>query len=146
MKKYIPFLVIGAAGLFYFLSKGKAAQKLRVYFNDVNFGKSSGFRIPPMFARFRIVNPTNTPLTVETIAGDIFFNKSLLASIQNLTPVTIPARSEILYPIKIETSGFSLLQTAYNFIKNKEKVNISFDGSVNSSGVVFPVKQTILQQ
>lgn len=145
MKKYLPFLIVGAAGLLYFISKGKAAQKLRVYFNDVSFGKASGLRIPPMFARFRIVNPTNTPVTVDTIAGDIFFNKSQLASIQNLTPVTIPARSEILYPIKIEASGFSLLQTAYNWIKNKEKVNISFDGSVNSSGVVFPVKQTILQ-
>jgi hypothetical protein len=99
-----------------------------------------------MFARFRIVNPSNTPITVDSIAGDVYFNKSLLASIQNLTPVTIAARSEILFPIKIEASGFSILQTAYNWIKNKEKVNISFEGSVNSSGVVFPVKQTILQQ
>jgi len=146
MKKYLPFIVIGAAGLFYFLSKGKAAQKLKVYLKDISFGKSSGFRIPPMFARFRIVNPTNTPLQVDNIVGDIYFNKSMLASIQNLQPVTIPANSEIIYPIKIEASGLSIIQTAYNFIKNKEKVNISFEGSVNASGVVFPVKQTILQQ
>ncbi len=146
MKKYIPFIVIGAAGLLYFLSKGKAAQKLRVYFNDISFGKSSGFRIPPIFARFRIVNPTNTPLQVDSIAGDIYFNRSQLASIQNLVPVQIPANSEIMYPVKIEASAFSVAQTIYNFIRNKQKVNISFDGSVNASGVVIPVKQTILQQ
>jgi LEA14-like dessication related protein len=146
MKKYLPFIVIAAGAAFYFLSKGGAAKKLRIYFKDLNFGKSTGWKIPDVFARFRIVNPTNTALTVDSIAGDIFVNKNLLASIQNLGKVTIPANSEIIYPIKIQTSAFNVLNTVYQFIKNKEKVNIYFEGTVNSSGLALPIKQLIVQQ
>jgi LEA14-like dessication related protein len=145
MKKYIPFIILAAGAAVYFISKAGAAKKLRVYFKDVFFGKASGFRIPDIFARFRIVNPTNTDLTVDSIAGDIYFNKNLLASIQNLSKVTIPANSEIVYPIKIEASAFNIALTLYNFIKNKSKVNISFEGTVNSSGFVIPLKQLIIQ-
>lgn len=145
MKKYLPIIFVAGAAALYFISKGSAAKKIRVYFNDLSLGKSSGFRLPDILARFRIVNPTNTPLTVDSIAGDIFLNKNLLASIQNLTPITIPANSEILYPIKINLSAFNIINTVYNLIKNKQKINVYFDGTVNSSGVAFPLKQLIVQ-
>lgn len=146
MKKYFPFIIVGGAVALYFMSKAGAAKKLRVYFKDVSFGKSKGIRIPEIFARFRLVNPTNTPMTVDSIAGDIYFNKSLLASIQNLNKITINPNSEILYPVKIETSAFSLIQTLYNYLQNREKITVSFEGTVNSSGVVIPVKQIVIQQ
>ena len=146
MKKYFPFIVIGGAVALYFLSKAGAAKKIRVYFKDISLGKSKGLHLPDIFARFRIVNPTNTPLSVDSIAGDIYFNKNLLASVQNLSKFTIEPNSELIYPVKIETSAFSLLQTLYDYLRNKEKITISFDGTVNSSGVVIPVKQIVIQE
>ena len=146
MKKYLPFLLFGGAIAVYFLSKANAAKKLSVYFKDLSFGKATGFRIPDLFARFRIVNPTNTPLTIDSIAGDIYFNKSLLASVQNLSKVVIPANSEIIYPIKIEASAFGIAQTVYNYIRNRDRITVSFDGNVNSTGIVMPLKQVIVQE
>ena len=146
MKRYFPVILLAGAAVLYFFSRGTAAKKIRVYFNDLSLGKTTGFKLPEIFARFRIVNPTNTPLSVDSIAGDIFVNKNLLASIQNLTPVSIPANSEILYPIKVNISAFNVINTVYQFIKNKQKINVYFDGTVNSSGVSFPLKQLIVQQ
>lgn len=146
MKKYFPFLIVGGAVALYFLSQSGAAGKLRVYFKSISFGKTKGFKLPEIFAIFRIVNPTNTPLTVDSLAGDIYFNKNLLASVQNLNKVTINANSELLYSVKIESSAFSLVQTLYDFIKNKQKITVSFEGTVNSSGIVLPIKQIVIQQ
>jgi len=146
MKKYFPFLIVGGAVALYFLSRSSAAGKLRVYFKDIRFGKTKGFKIPEIFANFRIVNPTNTPLSVDSLAGDIYFNKNLLASVQNLNKITINPNSEFIYSVKIESSAFSLVQTLYDYLRNKQKITVSFDGTVNTSGVVLPIKQIIIQQ
>lgn len=146
MKKYFPFILVGGAVALYFLSKSGAASKLRVYFKSVSFGKTKGFKIPEIFAIFRLVNPTNTPLSVDSLAGDIYFNKNLLASVQNLNKVTINPNSELLYSVKIESSAFSLIQTLYDYIKNKQKITVSFEGTVNSSGITLPIKQIVIQQ
>jgi len=145
MKKYFPFLIVGGAVALYFLSKSGAAGKLRVYFKSISFGKTKGFKLPEIFAVFRIVNPTNTPLTIDSLAGDIYFNKNLLASVQNLSKVTINANSELMYQVKIESSAFSLVQTLYDYIRNKQKITVSFEGTVNSSGIVLPIKQIVIQ-
>ena len=144
MKKLLPFILIGGAVVFYFLSRGGTAKRIRVYFKDLTFGKMSGL-IPEIFARFRIVNPTNTPVSVDSIAGDIYFNQQQLASVQNLSRINIPANSEIVYPIKIQVSAISVLTTIYRFIKNKERLKITFDGSINTTGIVIPIQQTIVQ-
>lgn len=146
MKKILPFLLIGGAAALFFLSKASAAKKIKVYFKDVIFGKVTGFRLPDIFARFRIVNPTNTALSITSLAGDIYFNKQVLASIQNLEKIEIPANSEIEYKIKIEGSPLQLATTLFNYLKSKQKITLSFEGSVNSSGFVIPLKQIVYQQ
>lgn len=146
MKKILPFLLIGGAAALYFMSKAGAAKKIKVYFKDVYFGKITGWRLPDIFARFRIVNPTNTALSITSLAGDLYFNKSQLASIQNLEKIDIPANSEIEYKIKIEGSPLQLATTLWSYFKSKQKITLSFDGSVNSGGIVIPIKQIVYQQ
>ena len=136
--------VLAAAGL-YLLSRSAAAQKLKIYFKTLTVGKIKGFNIPEIFAQFSIVNPTNTTLTVDSIAGDIFVNKKLFTSFQNLNKVTIPANAEIIYPIKLQIQTLSAVLSIISLIKNKEKLNVYFDGTVNSSGFVIPIKDTIVQ-
>ena len=146
MRKYLPFILLGGVAAFYFLSKAGAAKKVKVYFKDVFFGKVTGWKIPDIFARFNIVNPTNTALSITSLAGDIYFNKQVLASVQNLDKIDIPANSEIEYKIKITGSPLQIVQSLWSFIKNKEKVQFTFDGTVNSGGVIIPLKQVVYQQ
>jgi LEA14-like dessication related protein len=146
MKKYLPFVLIAGAVAYYYLSFGTAAKKIKVYFQSIKFGASRGFSIPPIFAVFRVVNPSNTTLTIDSIAGDILVNGTTLASIQNLQPFTIPARSEKFYDVKVEAPISNVLSTAYNlFTTRGKKYTISFDGTVNAAGAAIAINQTVVQ-
>jgi LEA14-like dessication related protein len=146
MKKYLPFVLIAGAVAYYYLSFGTAAKKIKVYFQSIKFGASRGLSIPPIFAVFRVVNPSNTTLTINSIAGDILVNGTTLASIQNLQPFTIPARSEKFYDVKVEAPISNVLSTAYNlFTTRGKKYTISFDGTVNAAGAAIAINQTVVQ-
>lgn len=107
--------------------------------------KKSGGIIPDFYARFRIVNPTNTPVTVKSITGQLYLNKKLLADIQQLTSTTISANEEIEFEIRIKPSAYTALVALYNIVKKKEKLTLNFEGNVNSSGFVLPVSAVIVQ-
>jgi len=146
MKKYLPFVLIAGAVAYYYLSFGTAAKKIKVYFQSIKFGKSRGLSIPPIFAVFRVVNPSNTTLTIDSIAGDILVNGTTLASIQNLEKFTIPARSEKFYDVKVEAPISNVLSTAYSlFTTRGKKYTISFDGTVNAAGAAIAINQTVVQ-
>jgi LEA14-like dessication related protein len=146
MKKYLPFVLIAGALAYYYISFGSAAKKLKFYFQSIKFGSSKGLSIPPIFAVFRIVNPSNTTITVDSIAGDITINGSALASIQNLEKFTVSARSERLYEVKIQAPITNLLSTVYALLTSKGKrYAIAFDGTVNAAGAAISVNQTVIQ-
>jgi LEA14-like dessication related protein len=146
MKKYLPFVLVAAAVAYYYVSFGSAAKKLKFYFQSIKFGPSRGFSIPPIFAVFRIVNPSNTTISIDSIAGDITINGSPLASIQNLEKFTVSARSERLFEIKIQAPITNVLSTAYQLFTTKgKKYSIAFDGTVNAAGAAIAINQTIVQ-
>jgi LEA14-like dessication related protein len=146
MKKYLPFVLVAAAVAYYYVSFGSAAKKIKFYFQSIKFGSSKGFSIPPIYAVFRIVNPSNTTITIDSIAGDITINGSALASIQNLERFTVSARSERLYEVKIQAPISNVLSTAYQLFTTKgKKYNIAFDGTVNAAGAAIAINQTIVQ-
>jgi LEA14-like dessication related protein len=144
MKKYLPFIVIGAAGLaLYFISKGSAAKKLIINFKDITVGKIEGVRIPDIFVRFRIVNPTSTPLTVKSIAGQIFLNGNLFTTVQNLELVNIPSNTETIYQVKVSPPGLTAFLSLYKLIKNKQNADIQFRGTINTTGVSLPINESV---
>jgi LEA14-like dessication related protein len=146
MKKYLPFVLVAAAVAYYYVSFGSAAKKLKFYFQSIKFGPSRGFSIPPIYAVFRIVNPSNTTISVDSIAGDITINGSALASIQNLEKFTVSARSERLFEIKIQAPITNVLSTVYQLFTTKgKKYSIAFDGTVNAAGAAIAINQTIVQ-
>jgi LEA14-like dessication related protein len=146
MKKYFPFVLIAAAVAYYYISFGSAAKKLKFYFQSIKFGPSKGLSIPPIYAVFRIVNPSNTTISVESIAGDITINGNPLASIQNLEKFTVSARSERFYEVKIQAPITNILSTAYTLFTTKgKKYTIAFDGTINAAGAAIAINQTVVQ-
>lgn len=146
MKKAGTFILlgIGAVALF-FLSRARAGQALKIYFDSLQIGKIKGLRVPDIFARFRIVNPSNTPLSVNSIAGDLFVNGSQFADVQQTEKIDIPGNKEIFYNVKITVNALQAVQTLISFLRQKQKVKIDFTGTVNSSGLLIPINQTIYQ-
>lgn len=143
--KSFIFIGLGAAVLLYILSKKSAAKNLKVYFQTIGFKKGKGLNLPTVQAVFRIINPTNSTLTIDSIAGDILVNGSLLSSLSQIDKLNIPGNSESLYTVNIKTPVFNVLSTVYMLFKNKtKKLNIEFTGSVNSGGIIIPINQNVV--
>jgi len=143
MKKQILFIGIGAI-ILYLLSKKSAAKNLLVYFQTLSVKKSGGLNFPTIQAVFRLVNPSSSPLTIDTIAGDIMVNDKLFSTLAQVNPITIAANSETLYSVNIKTPIFNALTTLVQLIRNKTKhIKIDFKGTANSGGILLPINDTI---
>jgi len=144
MKKALPIILTGAAAIFlYFVSKANAAKKLKIYFRDLSTKKIPGQILPSIFVRFNINNGSNTPITVNSIVGDIFVNNNPLGSVSNFDKFTIAANSQSIYSVKIDAPITSIAQTVFNLFKKKQKFSVRFEGNVNSSGVLIPISQKL---
>jgi hypothetical protein len=145
MKKSFLYIGIGAAVLLYLLSKSSAAKNLKVYFQTLSLKKPKGLNFPTVQAVFRIINPTSSTLTIDSIAGDITVNNKFLSSLSQIDPISIPANSETLYTINIKTPIFNALQTIVSLFKSKSKsFKVDFVGTVNSGGILLPINETVM--
>jgi LEA14-like dessication related protein len=144
MKKTTLYIVGGLAalGLFYFL-RGKAAKRLQVTFKDIQLGEIKGLKIPDIFARFRIINPTSTPLSVTAIAGQIYLNGNLFTTISNLEKTNIPGNTETIYSVKVLPPGISAFYAIYNLIKKRQDADIEFRGTINTTGFALPINESV---
>lgn len=142
--KTLIFLGIGAGVIFYFLSKGQAGKNLKISFKNIKFGKFTGLTLP-VTANFEIANPTNTPLTIDNIIGDIFVNNKNIASVKQLQSFTIKGNSEIIYPVNVNTGLFDVINVVRNLIKERKKFMVTFKGSASSTGILLPIENTIFQ-
>jgi len=141
--KSLIYLGIGAVVL-YLLSKKSAAKNLRIYFQTIGMKKPSGFNFPTITATFRIVNPTSSTLTIDSIAGDLMVNNKLLSTLSNTETFTVPAKSESLYTVNIKTPIFNALVTVVQLLKAKTKnIKVDFVGTANSGGFLLPINETV---
>jgi LEA14-like dessication related protein len=144
MKKYLPYIVGGAAFIaLYFMARGSAAKKLIINFKDIVVGKIEGVKIPDIFIRFNVINPTSTPLSVTSIAGQIFLNGYLFTTVQNLEKVSIPGNTNTIYQVKVLPPGLTALLAIYKLIRNKQNADIEFRGTINTTGVTLPINESV---
>jgi len=144
MRKLLPFIAIGGAGiLLLMLSRGQAAKNLKVYFRDIIIKPKGGISIPDLIARFNIVNGSNTALKIRSLVGDLSINGNILSSVQALDELLIPANGTTIINVKLETSSFNLVSTLVNLISQKRGFTAKFEGTINSQGVLIPISQSI---
>jgi hypothetical protein len=142
--KNFIFLGLGAAVLLYLLSKSSAAKNLRIYFQTIGLKKPTGLNLPTITATFRIVNPTSSTLTIDSLAGDLMVNNKLLSTLQNNEKFTVAAKSESLYTVNIKTPIFNALTTVLQLLKAKTKnIKVDFVGTANSGGFLLPINETV---
>jgi len=141
--KSLIFLGIGAVVL-YLLSKTSAAKNLRIYFQTIGMKKPRGLNFPTITATFRIVNPTSSTLTIDSLAGDLMVNNKFLSSLSNTESFSVPANSESLYTVNIKTPIFNALTTVVQLLKAKTKnIKVDFVGTANSGGFLLPINETV---
>lgn len=144
--KLTYLLPIGAGAVaLYFLSKAQAGKNIKVYLSGISLSKGSNV-IPDIFTKFRILNGSSTPVTLKSIVGDLYVNDKQIASVSNTESFAIPANKEVFYSVKVTPNVFTLLAIVTNLIKAKQRIKISFTGTVNTTGVMIPISETIYQQ
>jgi len=146
MKKSMIWLIgLGAVAILYLMGKKSASEQLRINLVNFKLKSNKGFNLPNIFLDFKIINPSDTILSVTSIVGDLFINGNQLSTISNLEKLNIPANQSVIYSVKVETSVLSAIQTLYALWKNKSKLKVEFKGVMNSEGFVIPIENTIYQ-
>ena len=141
---YLLPIGVGAAAL-YFWSKAQAGKNIKVYLSGLSLSKGSGV-IPDIFVKFRIVNGSSTPVTLKSIVGDLYVNDKQIASVSNTENFLVAANKEVFYSVKVIPNVFTLLSIVTNLIKAKQRIKITFSGTVNTTGLMLPINETIYQQ
>ena len=144
MRKIIPIILLGGAAVaLFFLSRAGAARNLKVNFNRNKADWKKGSWLPVIFAEFNLINGSNTPLSLNSIVGEIIVNNQVVATVSMLEKMTIPANSASVLNVKVETSATGAGQVLLSLLQKKQKINVEFNGTVNSSGIQIPINQTI---
>ena len=146
-------LGIAAGVVLYLMSKKSTAKNLKVLLSNVDFAKQKGLNLPRLILQFRLINPTNQQLTLNALTGDLYINEKLYSTINSLQETTIPANSELMYNVNVDTPIIQSLTSLILFFKERlrnkkagkpqDKLNVQFKGNVNSGGIIIPISQTL---
>lgn len=137
---YILPIAAGAAAL-YLISKAQTGKNLKIYLHGVKF--SGGGLIPNIFLQFRVLNVSSNSVAIDSLVGEVYINGKFFASVSNTERFNIPANSDTFYSVKLTPSALSAISIVKNLIQNRQKVNIEFNGTVNSTGALIPLSQKV---
>jgi LEA14-like dessication related protein len=144
MRKILPIiLTLGGALALYYLSRGRAAQKLKIYFKDIIPKIEKGEFLPVLYARFNVINGTNTGLSINSITGDVTINGEAVAAVSMLDKFTVAPNSTSVLSVKIAASPLGAGAVLFRIITKKQAVNAGFEGTVNSGGILIPISQSV---
>jgi LEA14-like dessication related protein len=141
MKNWVlPVVIVGIAA-FYFLSKKKLADRLKVLFRGV---KLSGSVLKPKFnLKFGVQNPTGASAKINSLVGQVEANGKIIADVSSFNTQVIAPKKESIYEITAEPYGAGIFKTIREFIKAGNKINFVFTGSINVDGIDYPVNTNI---
>lgn len=124
---------------FWFVSKAKALATMVFTPGPVtNLGFQNA--IPFMTLTVAASNTSGTSLRVNSIAGNVFSDGTLIGSVFSFTPFDIPANSRIEFPVVIQLQPLGLVNELINsFQMGNFTNNLSVNGWANVSGVQLPL-------
>lgn len=141
MKKYFPYIFGAAAigALYYFMRLKKASDTIKVFLSGISIAKPSGLALPTLVLKFTIQNPTNVPVNVLGITGDVYANNNFLANVSNLNKVIIQPNAETIYPVEVKASLFDAASTVLSLLKKDSGLTVTAEMNVNVDDILYPV-------
>lgn len=88
-----------------------------------------------------VQNTSDTDLTIQSFAGNIFMDNQLIGNVSGFQAVVIAANSQTELPVTGTMQGLQVINqliTAWNTNSIQKKVTV--DGSINGIGFQMPVK------
>lgn len=141
-------LLIGLAVGIYINTQQKAAENL-VYFPG-NAGIPTGFAFegatPVLTGELIVQNTSNVDFTINSLAGNVSTDGTLVGNISNFEPVTIRANSQAKLPLHLALFPYGIVDNIINsFFGGAQKRELLIDGSANANGqqVAINLKYTV---
>jgi LEA14-like dessication related protein len=131
-------LLIGAAAIaaWYFFTRSNALNSL--IFTPVGLGvQGSGISLA-----VNVANPTNTALSLSSLAGSLNIQGSAVGNVTDFTPQVIQPNSQTQINLLITPNVFGLAAGVINQIDGNEgsgSIQASLVGTANVNGVPLPV-------
>jgi LEA14-like dessication related protein len=142
VNKAIPLLIVVGGGIYaavHFGKKALAVKALNVKLRDIKLDPINQAAIT-----MEVINPTNYPISFNSITTDVAINGSNIATLnfQKLTQLKANDSIKINLPIKINPlEGLSFLVSFFS--KKKTSGNsVTITGTVNGEGLSFPINIT----
>ena len=131
-------LLIGAAAIaaWYFFTRSNALNSL--IFTPVGLGVQG----PGISLAVNVANPTNTPLTLSSLAGSLNIQGSAVGNVTDFQPSVIAANSQTQINLLITPNVFGLAAGVINEIDGNEgsgSIQASLSGTANVNGVTIPI-------
>ena len=139
--------LLGAAAVaaaYYFFRLKRAGENIKVNLANVSIRKGSGLSLPTIKIDFEVQNPTNMPVSLKGVVGDVYINGQYLANVSNLSNIQIKPNASTIYSVDVKAGLTDAISTVINLLKKKsagEKTGLTMtaDLNVNVNDVLFPV-------
>lgn len=131
-------LALAAIGVYYFVSKENAGEKLNVLFKKIGISGGS------LYCYFNVQNPSSTQINVNSLVGDLAVNGKYLSNISSFDKVAITPNSQVELKVKVSISIIDVIRNISALINSGGKITAIFKGNVNADGFTIPVNQTVI--
>ncbi len=130
----VLLVLAGAAGL-YFWNLSKAATNL-IYFP----GNITGFRLdgisPVILVDLIIENTNNASFTINSLAGTVMSNDTVIGNITNFSPIEVAGNSQAAIPLTLTLQPIALVGDIISIITGGiGKRDLKVHGTVNANGI-----------
>lgn len=126
-----------AAGL-YIWNLGRAASNLNYFPGNITGYSIQGFS-PAVYIELIVQNTNNVSFTLNSLAGNVFTDGTLIGNISNFMPVEIPGNSQVPIPLTLTLQPMGLVNEIIEIITGGVGGrDIRIQGSVNANGFQEP--------
>lgn len=132
--------LIGAAFIAWLLIAQKKAIALLSYSVE-KVGVSFDGITPLLRLDILIQNVSAETFTIQSFVGNLLVNGYQVGTISSFTSLTIPAASQVVYPVVVRMSLIGVVSDLVNVITKGSGTSqvIQVNGFVNASGIVAPI-------
>ena len=140
-KSWVLGLAAGAGLLWWWVSgKKKAASLLNIDLSAASLTNGGGI-IPNVKLTFTASNPTNTPISVKSILGNVYVNSTQIATVSDFSGFTIPSNGSQQFSTTVTPNVVSALSSLTSLMSSGTQ--ITFTGTINAEGTTVSISKTL---
>jgi len=131
-------LIGGIAGL-YFWNLKRAAENLQYIPGRIlNLALNAGS--PQITVELIIQNTSNVDFTINSLAGNVTANGTLIGNVADFMPVIVPANNQGSLPLTLTLQPLGIVNQIIAILSGNNSGQVTFDvaGAVNANGIQQP--------